>query len=92
MTNLQNSKNRRLARSIGRGSWSEADLQRLKELLASGVSAARAAVALNRTSGAVKSQIRRCGSAFLGMQEAKRRRQAKMVSAQPEITMRSPVR
>ena len=51
MTNLGNSKKRRLAGSIGRGSWSEADLQRLKELLASGVSVVRAAAALNRTIG-----------------------------------------
>ena len=87
MTNLGNSKNRRLAGLIGRSSWSEADLQRLKELLASGVSVVRAAAALNRTSAAVKSQTRKFGSAFLGMQEAKRRRQTKMVAAQPEIGM-----
>ncbi len=87
MTNLQNARNRRLAGSISRGSWSEAELQHLRELLASGASAVRAAAILNRKSAAVKSQTRKLGSAFLGMQEARRRRQAKMLAAQPETAM-----
>jgi GcrA cell cycle regulator len=89
MTTTPNDESAYTVGSLQRNSsgWSEADLQRLKDLLGSGASAVRVAAALNRTSAAVKRQARKFGSAFLGMQEAKRRRQAKIVAAQSEIAM-----
>lgn len=80
MTSPRTGKHGRVAKSTVKGRWSEAELERLKELLSNGVPALRAAVALGRTSGAVKKQARKFGSAFLGTQEAKRRRQARKLA------------
>ena len=62
-------------RSVEKNKLNERELQRLKELLEAGVPMARAAAALGRMPGAVRREARKLGSAYLGMQEAKERRQ-----------------
>lgn len=57
--------------------WTAADIERLKQLVASGVSAARAAVIFRRSIVSVKAQAKRFGFPFPDERVLKRERKAR---------------
>jgi hypothetical protein len=57
--------------------WTADDLRRLQEMVAQGVSEARAAVALRRTTNAVKLQAKKMGCPFPDLRVLKRERRAR---------------
>lgn len=57
--------------------WTAADIERLKQLVASGVSAARAAVIFHRSIVSVKAQAKRFGFPFPDERVLKRERKAR---------------
>jgi hypothetical protein len=56
--------------------WKPDDLRRLQEMVSKGVSAARAAVALRRTTVAIKAQAKKMGCPFPDDRVLKRERRA----------------
>jgi hypothetical protein len=64
-------------RHVTSRTWKPEDLQRLQELVASGVSAARAAVMFRRSIGCVKAQAKRIGTPFPDDRLLKRQRRAR---------------
>jgi hypothetical protein len=59
--------------------WSMTDIERLKQLAASGVSAARAAVIFRRSIVSVKAQAKRFGSPFPDERILRRARKAREI-------------
>ena len=57
--------------------WTPQDIERLKQMVETGVSAQRASVAFRRSIVAVKSQAKKCGFPFPDERELKRKRQGK---------------
>lgn len=57
--------------------WTAQDLERLKQMVESGVSAQRASVAFRRSIVAVKAQAKKCGFPFPDDRVLKRKRQGK---------------
>jgi GcrA cell cycle regulator len=62
--------------------WTSADIERLKQLVASGVSAARAAVIFRRSIVSVKGQAKRLGFPFPDERILKRERRAREIQPQ----------
>lgn len=65
--------------------WSEKDLERLKEMVAAGVSAARASVAFRRSIVAVKGQAKNIGCPFPDDRVLKRRRRTAGFCAEEKL-------
>ncbi|WP_322514072.1 hypothetical protein SR870_13520 [Rhodopseudomonas palustris] len=62
--------------------WDDEQVERLKELIASGASAVRAAAALKRARSSVQVKARKIGMPFMASREAKRLRDAKIAEAE----------
>ncbi len=62
--------------------WTAADIERLKQLVASGVSAARAAVIFRRSIVSVKAQAKRFGSPFPDERVLRRERKARDIQTE----------
>ncbi|MGP9810517.1 hypothetical protein ACTZWT_03280 [Rhodopseudomonas sp. NSM] len=62
--------------------WDDEQVQRLKELIASGASAVRAAAALKRARSSVQVKARKIGMPFMASRDAKRLRDAKIAEAE----------
>jgi hypothetical protein len=62
--------------------WNDEQVERLKALIASGASPARAAAALKRAQTSVQVKARKLGTPFIGSREAKKRRNAKIAAAE----------
>lgn len=62
--------------------WTAEDLERLKQLVASGVSAARAAVIFRRSIVSVKAQAKRLGFPFPDERMLKRERKARDIQTE----------
>jgi hypothetical protein len=61
--------------------WDAEEIDRLKQLVATGVSLARAAVTLKRTRVSAQTQARKVGTPFPTMRETKKLRDAKIAAA-----------
>jgi GcrA cell cycle regulator len=61
--------------------WNAEEIDRLKQLVATGVSLARAAVTLKRTRVSAQVQARKVGTPFPTMRETKKLRDAKIAAA-----------
>ncbi|ABE41020.1 hypothetical protein [Rhodopseudomonas pseudopalustris] len=62
--------------------WDDEQVERLKELIASGASAVRAAAALKRARSSVQVKARKLGMPFMASRDAKRLRDAKIAAAE----------
>jgi hypothetical protein len=67
---------------MNRRPWNEEENDRLKQLVAAGVSIARAAVMLKRTLVSAQTQARKVGTPFLTMRQTKKLRDAKIAAAE----------
>jgi GcrA cell cycle regulator len=61
--------------------WDTEEIDRLRQLVATGVSLARAAVTLKRTRVSVQTQARKVGTPFPSMRETKKLRDTKIAAA-----------
>ncbi|KPG00087.1 hypothetical protein IP86_07570 [Rhodopseudomonas sp. AAP120] len=62
--------------------WDDEQVERLKELIASGASAVRAAAALKRARSSVQVKARKLGMPFMASRDVKRLRDAKIAAAE----------
>jgi serine/threonine-protein kinase RIO1 len=67
---------------MNRRPWDQAEIDRLKQLVAAGVSVARAAVTLKRTLVSAQTQARKVGTPFPTARETKKLRDAKIAAAE----------
>jgi len=67
---------------MNRRPWNEEEIDRLKQLVAAGVSVARAAVMLKRTLVSAQTQARKVGAPFPTVRETKKLRDAKIAAAE----------
>lgn len=65
--------------------WDDEQVERLKELIASGASAVRAAAALKRARSSVQVKARKLGMPFMASRDAKRIRNAKIAEAESRL-------
>jgi hypothetical protein len=65
--------------------WDDEQVERLKALIASGASPARAAAALRRAQTSVQVKARKLGTPFMGSREAKKLRNAKIAAAENQL-------
>jgi serine/threonine-protein kinase RIO1 len=67
---------------MNRRPWTEEDIHRLGQLVAAGVSVARAAVMLKRTLVSTQTQARKAGTPFPTVREVKKLQDAKSAAAE----------
>lgn len=66
-----------MATHLTNRTWTEQDIERLKQMVETGISAQRASVAFRRSIVAVKGQAKKCGFPFPDDRMLKRQRQGK---------------
>ena len=69
--------------------WDDAQVERLKQMAASGASMLRISAALRRNTTSVQVKARKLGIPFVGLREAKKLRDAKIAEAEKKQQQRN---